>query len=78
MKVGIVVHDVIVQVVYFCLFVGKKLSIRQISNDAGMDPHDIAATLQMMNLLRQSKSVLIIIIIIIITIAWLLLLIILK
>ena len=29
-----------------------RLSIRTISNDTGMDPHDIAATLQMINMLR--------------------------
>lgn len=45
--------------VYFTssfFFQGKNLSIRQISNDTGMDPHDIAATLQMLNLLKKSKA----------------------
>lgn len=33
-----------------------KLSIRSISQDTGMDPHDIAATLQMLNLLKLKED----------------------
>ena len=41
---------------------GNKVSIRQISNDTGMDPHDIAATLQMVGMLklREDKTVVIV------------------
>ena len=33
-----------------------RLSIRSISQDTGMDPHDIAATLQMLNLLKLKED----------------------
>ena len=36
--------------------VASKLSIRQISTDTGMDPHDIATTLQMLGLLHLTES----------------------
>lgn len=40
---------------------GSKVSIRQISTDTGMDPHDIAATLQLLGMLklREDKRVVI-------------------
>ena len=33
-----------------------KISIRRISQDSGMDPHDIAATLQMVNMIRLKED----------------------
>ena len=41
---------------------GSKVSIRQISTDTGMDPHDIAATLQILGVLklREDKKVVIV------------------
>lgn len=35
---------------------GSKLSIRTISKDTGMDPHDIAATLQMLDMLKLKED----------------------
>ena len=35
---------------------GTKLSIRTISKDTGMDPHDVAATLQMLDMLRLKED----------------------
>ena len=35
---------------------GSKLSIRTISKDSGMDPHDIAATLQMLDMLKLKED----------------------
>ena len=50
----------IMEYLYGCS--GNKVSIRQISTDTGMDPHDIAATLQMLGMvkLREDKSVVIV------------------
>lgn len=37
-------------------FVASKISIREISLNTGMDPHDIAATLQMLNLFKLTPE----------------------
>ena len=37
---------------YLYMYGEKKLSIRKISTDSGMDPHDIASTLQMLGMLK--------------------------
>lgn len=34
----------------------SKISIREISNNTGMDPHDIAGTLQMLNMLKLTQD----------------------
>ena len=41
---------------FLCSHTARKVSIRMISNATGMDPHDIAATLQMLNLLSIMKD----------------------
>ena len=50
----------IMEYLYNCS--GTKVSIRQISTDTGMDPHDIAATLQLLGMLklREDKKVVIV------------------